>query len=178
MKAGERTFQLPGPDPMLVLLGSSDPGVITHLDEALIAEAETVDIRSGVVWLEVANCRSFLRRLVDHLGQTNGGSPVITTRNDRNDGVKIAVADVDASPQELVERALMSVSLADVADLLEQEELASAELDYEVRFQPIVRLNNRSVVGYEALIRARISGEVLSAEDLIARATKGGWVAE
>ena len=165
---------------MLVLLGSSDPGVITHLDEALIAEAETVDIRSGVVWMEVPNCRKFLGRLVEHLGHTNGStSPAGRNGSDGTiNDIKIAVADVDASPQELVQRALMSVSLDEVADLLEQEVLASAELDYEIRFQPIVRLNNRSVVGYEALIRAHIGSELLRADDLIARATKGGWVAD
>ncbi len=151
---------------MLVLLGSADPGVINHLDESLIAKAETVDIRSGVVWLEVADCRNFLHDLVEQLSG-NGSAEI-----------KVAVADVDSSPQELVQKALMAATLTHVADLLEQEELASADLDYEVRYQPIVRLNNRSVVGYEALIRARMSGEILTANDLIARATKGGWLAE
>ncbi|MEM9599220.1 MAG: hypothetical protein AAGD06_33435, partial [Acidobacteriota bacterium] len=161
---------------MLVLLGSADPGVINHLDEALIAEAESVDIRSGVVWIEVANCRQFLHHLVRHLSEgQNGVAPGRPASGQVVEGVKVAVADVDASPQELVERALMSVTLTDIADLLEQEELASAELDYEVRYQPVVRLNNRSVVGYEALIRARMSGDILTANDLIARATKGGW---
>lgn len=180
VKAAERSFQLPGAVPMLVLLGSADPGVITHLDEALIAEAESVDIRSGVVWMEVANCRQFLHHLIRNMtGPSNGvaGSNSSATVQ-VTQGVKVALAEVDASPQELVERALMSVTLTEIADLLEQEELAGAELDYEVRYQPVVRLNNRSVVGYEALIRARMSGEILTANDLIARATKGGWVAE
>lgn len=170
VKAVERSFQLPGAEPMLVLLGSTDPGVVNHLDEALIAEAETVDIRSGVVWLEVSDCRKFLNQLVDTMspnGSTNGSTDV-----------KVAVADLDSSPQELVQKALMAASLSDVADMLEQEELASADLDYEVRYQPIVRLNNRSVVGYEALIRGRMSGEILTANDLIARATRGGWLPE
>ncbi len=153
---------------MLVLLGSADPGVINHLDESLIAKAETVDIRSGVVWLEVADCRNFLHDLVEQLSDNGNGSAEI----------KVAVADVDSSPQELVQKALMAATLTHVADLLEQEELASADLDYEVRYQPIVRLNNRSVVGYEALIRARMAGEILTANDLIARATKGGWLAD
>ena len=158
---------------MLVLLGSADPGVINHLDEALIAEAETVDIRSGVVWLEVSDCRNFLHQLVEHLADN-----ITASANGNGSGpaeIKVAVAEVDSSPQELVQKALMAATLTHVADLLEQEELASADLDYEVRYQPIVRLNNRSVVGYEALIRARMSGEILTANDLIARATKGGW---
>ncbi len=151
-----------------MLLGSVDPGVVNHLDESLIAQAETVDIRSGVVWLEVSDCRFFLHRLVEALSR-NG---------DTATDVKVAVADVDSSPQELVQKALMAATLGEVADLLEQELLASADLDYEVRYQPIVRLANRSVVGFEALIRARVSGEILGADDLIARATKGGWLAD
>ncbi len=161
---------------MLVLLGSADPRVITHLDESLIAKAETVDIRSGVVWIEVADCRSFLSSLVGQLVPRTNGSPD-TVAQERHE-IKIALAEVDSSPQDLVQRALMSVTLSEVADLLEQEEQASAELDYEIRFQPIVRLQNRSIVGFEALIRARTGGELLTANDLIARATKGGWLNE
>ena len=161
---------------MLVLLGSPDPGVINHLDEALIAEAETVDIRSGVVWLEVSDCRRFLRQLVDHLLPIGSGSG---SGIGSGTEVRVAMAKVESSPQELVQKALMATSLSHVADLLEQDELASAELDYEVRYQPIVRLNNRSVVGYEALLRGRMaSGEILTADDLIARATKGSWLAD
>ena len=149
---------------MLVLVGSPDPAVVHHLDESLIAEAESVDIRSGVVWMEVKDCRAFLRLLVDEM---NG-----------NRSVRVAMAEVDSSPQELVQQAMLASSVSDLAELLEREELANAELDYQVRYQPIVRLANRTVVGFEALIRARIGDERLAAEDLIARATKGGWVAE
>ncbi len=164
------TFELPGAEPALVLLGSSDPAVVQHLDEALIAEAETVDIRSGVVWMEVRNGRAFLGRLVDQF--SNGSSPGPDV------AVKVAVADVDSSPQELVHQALMAADLDEVASLLEQDALTNAELDYEVRYQPIVRLANRSVVGFEALIRARLGGELLTAGDLIERATRGGWLDE
>ena len=150
--------------------------MINHLDEALIAEAETVDIRSGVVWLEVSDCRRFLRQLVDHLLPIGSGSG---SGIGSGTEVRVAMAKVESSPQELVQKALMATSLSHVADLLEQDELASAELDYEVRYQPIVRLNNRSVVGYEALLRGRMaSGEILTADDLIARATKGSWLAD
>lgn len=157
-------MQLPGAVPMLVLLGSPDPAVVKHLDENLIAKAESVDIRSGVVWMEVKDCRAFLRLLVDEM---NG-----------NRSVRVAVAELDSSPQELVQQAMLATSVSEVADLLEQEELANAELEYEVRYQPIVRLTNRSIVGYEALIRARMGNERLTAEDLIARATRGGWVGD
>jgi hypothetical protein len=73
VSAVKGTFQLPGADPVLVLLGSSDPAVVQHLDESLIAAADTVDIRSGVVWMEVGNGRAFLGELVDRF--SNGSSP-------------------------------------------------------------------------------------------------------
>ncbi len=170
VSAVKGTFKLPGADPVLVLVGSNDPAVIQHLDESLIAEAESVDIRSGVVWMEVANGRSFLGHLVDRL--SNGSSPGPGVE------VKVAVADLDSSPQELVQHALMAAEIDHVATLLEQEALINAELDYEVRYQPIVRLANRSVVGFEALIRARLNGEVLGADELIERATRGAWLDE
>ncbi len=170
MNAVKGTFQLPGADPVLVLLGSSDPAVVQHLDESLIAEADSVDIRSGVLWMEVTNGRAFLGHLVDSLSNGSKPGPHVA--------VKVAVADVDSSPQELVQQALMAADLDQVATLLEQEALTNAQLDYEVRYQPIVRLGNRSVVGFEALIRARLDGEILGAAELIERASRGGWLDE
>jgi EAL domain-containing protein (putative c-di-GMP-specific phosphodiesterase class I) len=165
-----REFQLPGADPALVLVGSTDPAVVTHLDEAVIAQAEAVDIRSGVAWLEVPNGRAFLDHLVSSL--TNGSSPPAGVQ------VKVAVAEVEASAADLVERAMMAADLERIAHLLEQEALASAELEYEIRYQPIVRLSDRSVIGYEAMIRGHLHGEIVRADDLIARATRGNWLAD
>lgn len=149
---------------MLILLGSSDSSIVKHLDEELIAKAVDVDIRNDVVWIEVDDCRWYLRELVAR----------VTNRR----AVRIAFADLDARTPELVYQALMSMTLDAVADQLEQDELASEDLEYHVRYQPIVRLRGRSVVGYEALIRGRLGTERLSAEDLIGRATKGGWLPE
>lgn len=165
MRSAEQTFELPGADPTLVLLGANDPSEVRHLDESLVAEADTVDIRSGVVWLEVPNGRTFMRRLVDLMVLSNPG-------------IKVAVADPNSSPQELVKAALLAVDLTTISDALEQQELANAELNYEIRYQPIVRLSNRSVVGFEALLRARVERDILSANELIARATKGGWLGD
>lgn len=119
MRSAEQTFELPGADPTLVLLGANDPREVRHLDEALVAEASTVDIRSGVVWLEVPNGRIFLQRLVDLMA-------------DDSPGIKVAIADPDSSPQELVKEALLAVDLMTISDALEQQELANAELNYEV----------------------------------------------
>lgn len=164
MKPSERIIQLPGAVPRLILLGSTDASIVKHLDEQLIALADAVDIRSGVVWVEVSDCRKYLHELIE--------------RMPKHDQVKIAIADVDAGSAELVEAALMSVTLDEVAESLDHEDLISSEIDYEVRYQPVVRLGNRTVVGYEALIRANLNGERLTAEDLIERAGKGGWLPE
>ncbi len=147
---------------MLILLGSTESSIVKHLDEDLIAKAADIDIRSDVVWIEVDDCRWYLRELVNRI--TNRAA------------VRIAFADLDSRTPELVQQALLSVPLDVVADQLEQEELASNDLEYEVRYQPIVRLGSRTVVGYEALIRGRLGDEQLSADDLIGRATKGGWL--
>lgn len=149
---------------MLILLGSVDSSIVKHLDEDLIAKAADIDVRSDVVWIEVDDCRWYLRELVSRI--TNPAA------------IRIAFADLDSRTPELVQQALLSVPLDQVADQLEQEELASNDLEYDVRYQPIVRLGSRTVVGYEALIRGRLGDERLTAEDLIGRAAKGGWLPE
>ncbi len=161
---GPELVDLPGAEPVLVLIASPNPTLLRHLDEDLIAQAASIDIRSGVVWIETDDGRAFLQHLVE------------STRN--HEQIRVAFAQLDAPPQELIQRSLLSTTLQTVADQLEQDELASSELEYEVRYQPIVRLSNRSVVGFEALLRARLGNEVLTAENLIARANKGGWLAD
>ncbi len=157
-------IQLPGAAPMLILLTSADVNVVRLLDERIIAEADSVDVRSGVAWIEVSDCREYLRRLVEHISD--------------GDGVRVAMADLNAGAAELVSESMLSVTLSDVAISLEQEDMANSKIDYEVRYQPIVRLGNRSIVGYEALIRAHLGDMTLTAEELIGRAAKGGWLPE
>ncbi len=149
---------------MLILLTSADINVVRLLDERIIAAADTVDVRSGVAWIEVSDCRDYLRQLVEHI--------------EDGDSVRVAMADLNAGAAELVSESMLSVTLADVAISLEQEDMANSKIDYEVRYQPIVRLGSRSIVGYEALIRAHLGDETLTAEELISRATKGGWLPE
>lgn len=151
---------------MLVLLGCDKPEVLSRLDRRLAAEAEAIDLRSEVLWVEVADGRAFLDEVLAGVHE------------DQRAEVRVAFAEPATSPQDLVHRALMAPTLDIVADRLEQEELASEPLDYEIRYQPIVRLTNRSIVGFEALLRAKLGNETIGADDLIARATKGGWLPE
>ena len=151
---------------MLVLVGSDRAELLERLARNLATAAQAIDVRSDVLWVEVADGRAFLGRLLEDVPNPQRGA------------IRVAFAGPDSSPQDLVHQALMAPTLDVVADRMEQEELASEPLDYEIRYQPIVRLTNRSIVGFEALLRARMGAETIGAEELIARATKGGWVSE
>ncbi|MEL7158355.1 MAG: EAL domain-containing protein [Actinomycetota bacterium] len=166
MTQTEQTFRLPRAEPTLILLGCNDPETVARLDRSLAAMAEAIDLRSEVLWVEVKDGRSFLSHLLSDLDGVDQAA------------IRVAFAEPESSPQDLVHRALMAPNLDQVAEQLEQEELASDPLDYEIRYQPIVRLTNRSIVGFEALLRARLGDEIIGAEELIARATKGGWLPE
>jgi EAL domain-containing protein (putative c-di-GMP-specific phosphodiesterase class I) len=162
----DQTFSLPRAEPTLILLGSDRTELRERLDRILASTAEAIDVRSEVLWIEVSDGRAFLGQILDGVKQADRAS------------IRVAFAAPDSSPEELIHHALMAPALDVVADRLEQEELASEPLDYEIRYQPIVRLNNRSIVGFEALLRARLGNEMIGAEELIARATKGGWLPE
>lgn len=151
---------------MLVLVGSNKADILTRLARSLTTAAQALDLRSEVLWVEVADGREFLSRLLDDVPGPQRPS------------VRVAFAGPDSSPQDLVHHALMAPTLDVVADRMDQEELASEPLDYEIRYQPIVRLTNRSIVGFEALLRARLGNDTIGADELIARATKGGWLSE
>lgn len=149
-----------------MLVGSARTDLVKRLVRNLGEAAQAIDLRSDVLWVEVADGRAFLSRLLDDVPAA------------QRSAVRVAFAGPASSPEELVRDALMAPTLDMVADRLEQEELASEPLDYEIRYQPIVRLSNRSIVGFEALLRARLGSEIIGAEDLITRATKGGWLSE
>ncbi|MEM9891784.1 MAG: EAL domain-containing protein [Actinomycetota bacterium] len=150
----------------MILLGCDDADTVSRLDRSMASLAEAIDLRSDVLWVEVKDGRAFLTQL---LADSHGIDHA---------AVRVAFAEPESTPQDLVHRALMAPTLDQVALQLEQEELASDPLDYEIRYQPIVRLTNRSIVGFEALLRARLGEEIIGADELIARATKGGWLPE
>ena len=150
----------------MILLGSEEPEALSRLDRSLAASVDAIDLRSDVLWVEVADGRAVLNQVLE------------CVLPERRAAIRIAFAKPASTPEDLVHHALMAPTLDVVADRLEQEELASEPLDYEIRYQPIVRLTNRSVVGFEALLRAKLGTETIGAEELIARATKGGWLPE
>jgi len=162
--ATDRTFVLPTAEPTLILLGSDRAEVVERLERTTAATAEAIDLRSNVLWVEVSDGRFFLDQVLDAIPA------------EAHSSVRVAFAKPASTPEDLVHQALMAPTLDVVADRLEQEELASEPLDYEIRYQPIVRLTNRSVVGFEALLRAKLGDQTIGAEELIARATKGGWL--
>ncbi len=149
-----------------MLLGSQRAETLERLDRSLAASVEAIDLRADVLWVEVADGRSFLGQVLD------------AVLPDRRHEVRVAFAAPATTPEDLVHHALMAATLDVVAEQLEQEELASEPLDYEIRYQPIVRLSNRSVVGFEALLRAKLGDDIIDANELITRATKGGWLPE
>ncbi len=156
---------LPTAKPTLFLLGSDSRPVITELNELIANDAKAIDVRSDVLWVEVADGRSMLRKLIEH-------GPADLSK------VRIAFAPVATGLEDLASKALLAPTLDVVAEQLDRADLASEPLDYEIRFQPIVRLSNQSIVGFEALLRARLGSDVITADELIARATKGGWLDE
>lgn len=137
------------------------------VDACCLHAAGTLDVRTDVLWVEVADARQMCSDLIER----------ITTPADRAD-VRLAWGRVDATIDQLIHAALASVSLADVALALEHEALRSDPPTYEVRYQPIIRLDDHTVVGFESLIRARHGGQLLDAEALISRATDGSWLNE
>ncbi|MEM7338903.1 MAG: EAL domain-containing protein [Actinomycetota bacterium] len=162
----EPSIRLPKAEPTLVLLGSEQPDVVERLDRNLAVTADAIDLRSDVLWVEVGDGRAFMRHLLSDV------------KADDRCHIRVAFAKPDTSPQDLIQHALLAPTLDAIADRMEQEELASEPLDYEIRYQPIVRLSNRSIVGFEALLRAHLGDQVISADELITRATKGGWLPE
>jgi len=155
-------LKLPDAQPMMILLGSNDPKEVIHLDELLISKAEKVDIRSDVVWIEVNNCREFLRLAIKELPKH----------------IRIAFSPIGTNLETLIRSAMLATNLEQIAEQFQIEDSSNEKLEYEVRYQPIVRLQNRSIVGYEALLRARSNGEIITADELFERSNKGGWLSE
>ena len=166
MTSTSKAFRLPNAEPTLVLLGSDRNDLLKKLDRAIASKVDAIDVRSGVLWVEVRNGREFISVLMEQV------VPALRSN------FRIAFATPTASPADLVQHALLAPDLAEVADRLQEEDLAAESLDYQTLYQPIVRLKNRSLVGFEAILTAKIGDNPLGADDLIARATKGAWLTE
>lgn len=136
------------------------------VDRCCLEAAGTLDVRTDVLWVEIDDAPALCAELVRRVDPT-----------DRAD-VRLAWVHPDSTVDQLMHAALAGRTLAEVARSIEHEALISDPPIYEVRYQPIIRLHDHTVVGFESLIRARRGGSLLDAEDLIGRATEGGWLHE
>lgn len=148
-----------------MLVGTDRVDLRSTVDSCCLAFAGTLDVRTDVLWVEVDDGLALCRELVAK----------IPNQDDQLE-VQLAWSAADSTIDQLMRAALSSVSLADVSQQLELDALAANPPTYEVRYQPIIRLDDHTVVGFESLIRARQGTTLLDAEALIARAGRGGWL--
>lgn len=148
-----------------MLVGTDRVDLRAVVDACCLAFAGTLDIRTDVLWVEVddglALCRELVAKVPNHEDQLD---------------VQMAWSTPDSTIDQLMRAALSSASLADIAQQLEIDALAANPPLYEVRYQPIIRLDDHTVVGFESLLRARQGKQLLDAEALITRASRGGWL--
>lgn len=156
---------LPHAVPTLILVGSDDALVNAELIQLTARHAVSLDVRSDALWTEVADGRGFLKQLVSEF-------------SDRGATVRVATAPPTASADDLVNRALLSLDLAHIAQLIETAELIDDPPLFQIRYQPVVDLERRAVLGYESLMRADVGRRTLDAEELIRRADAGQWLDE
>lgn len=161
---------LPPAEPTLVMVGSTDDAQAQVLDRLLVRSARVIDLRSNAMWTEVEDGRAFLKQVLREIpaGRAN---------------VRFGFAPTAANVSELLNRALLSSDLQELSLQLEAAEQLDAPV-HSVRYQPIVSLKDRSIIGFESLIRATQTSTVgqvkrdLSAGTLIDQATAGGWIGE
>ncbi len=156
----------------MLLLASENGAILAVLDRLGMGAVDTIDLRTGVLWIDVADAREFLRSILASLlddGQLDDA---------QLSQVSVAWAEPGATVDELMREALHSTRLDQVADALRANAAILDPPAYEVRYQPLVRLDDRTVIGFESLIRATQDGHALDAEELIRRADIGGWISE
>lgn len=157
----------PESGPCLVLISTDRSDLREKLDAICIEHATTFDVRAETIWVEVANPCSLLHDLAVAVGD-----------DDDRRAIRVGWAPVDAPVERLVERALQAETLDEIADHLAERQLLLDPPLFEVHYQPVIRLEDRSVIGFESLIRARQQSRLLNAEELIRRAGRGGWLPE
>ena len=148
-----------------MLVGTDRVDLRSVADTTCLAFAGTLDVRTDVLWVEVDDGLALCRELVAQI-----------PRHEDQLEVQLAWSNANSTIDQLMRAALSSASLAHVAQQLEIDALAANPPLYEVRYQPIIRLDDHTVVGFESLIRARQDKQLLDAEALIARAGRGGWL--
>lgn len=150
-----------------MLVGTDRTDLRHVVDRCCLEAAGTLDVRTDVLWVEIDDAPALCRQLCEQISQ----------RADQAD-VRLAWARSDATIDQLMHAAIASCTLADVADTIEDDALLADPPLYEVRYQPIIRLDDHTVVGFESLLRATHGNSNLDAEALIARAARSGWLHE
>ncbi len=166
LDAIQRGLDLPAATPATVVIGATDSSLARTLERALAHHANAIDLRGDKVRFAVDSGLDFLQRLLDAV-------PVAERRH-----VRLAFAPDGATAEHLIRLAINAADLEDFANRLERARLLEHPPRYEVRYQPVIAMADRSIVGYESLIRATAGDTVIDAEDLIARALRGKWTAE
>ncbi|MEZ5375358.1 MAG: EAL domain-containing protein [Acidimicrobiales bacterium] len=161
-----RGLDLPAASPATVIIGAADPDLARTVERAAAHHANAIDLRGSRVRLLVDNGYDFLERVLD------------TVPVERHNDVRLAFANPDASAEQLISLAINAADLEDFANRVERAHLLEDPPRYEVRYQPVLAMADRTIVGYESLLRATAGSLVIDAEELIARAARGNWTAE
>lgn len=147
------------------MLGSNDADLLEMLDRHLRNAANALDLRSNTLWTEVADGSAFLRSTLELVAQGRKN-------------VRFGFARPDATVSQLLRRALLASDLEQLGQELDRSDGRSLLVDYQVRYQPIVSLQDRSIIGFESLIRGKDDNIDLSAESLIRNATAADRLGE
>ncbi len=166
LDAIQRGLDLPAATPTAVVIGANDAALTRTIERAAAHHADAIDLRGPSARLVVDSGFDFLERVID------------TIPADRRSEVRLAFAAPTATTDQLLDEAIKAPDLVDYANRLERARLLENPPRYEVRYQPVISMADRRVIGYESLIRATAGETVIDAEDLIARAARGDWTAE
>ncbi len=161
-----RGLALPGHAPAVVIVGATDSTLARTVERAAAHHVNAIDLREDKARLAVDDGLEFLERLLE-----------VVPQGQRHD-VRLAFAAPDASTEQLVRLAIDATDLDDFANRLERAHLLEHPPRYEVRYQPVITMADRTIVGYESLLRATSGDTVIDAEELIGRAARGKWTAE
>ncbi|MCC5947584.1 MAG: EAL domain-containing protein [Nitriliruptoraceae bacterium] len=145
-----------------------------HTIRALAEVAESVGAEANVI----ADGRILLLRGVAATSLVLQLDAALTTP-ERAEARAMLLPSDGVDPDTMLESALGARSLGELAAQLRYAHLAGLvedEAAFRSRFQPIVDLHDRSVIGHEALLRAHTpDGDEVPAGDLFGAAAAGGW---
>ncbi len=166
LDAIQRGLDLPAATPATVVIGTSDASLTRTVERAAAHHANAIDLRGTKARVIVDSGLDFLERVL------------AVVPSDRRHDVRLIFAGPTATAEQLLIPAVNAPDLDDYANRLERASLLQQPPRYEVRYQPVIALTDRTVVGYESLLRATSGSTVIDAEELIARASRGQWTAE